>query len=109
MNTSISENETREQYIDTALKNVGWVKKYIKEEVNPVKSDFINKHLVLFDGNIEKNVDLFIDYLLLDENNNPLAIIEAKRFSKDPDTGRAQARTYAKEIESKLMTKFLFF
>lgn len=47
MNTSISENETREQYIDTALKNVGWVKKYIKEEVNPVKSDFINKHLVL--------------------------------------------------------------
>lgn len=109
MNTSISENETREQYIDTALKNVGWVKKYIKEEVNPVKSDFINKHLVLFDGNIEKNVDLFIDYLLLDENNNPLAIIEAKRFSKDPDTGRAQARTYAKEIESKINDKIPIF
>ncbi len=38
-----------------------------------------------------------------------MAIIEAKRFSKDPDTGRAQARTYAKEIESKINDKIPIF
>lgn len=109
MTNSISEHETRKKYIDKALKKEGWIETYIKEEVNPVKSDFNNKIFVLFDGNIEKNVDLFIDYLLLDENKNPLAIIEAKRYSKDPETGRVQARTYAKEIESKIDDKIPIF
>ena len=96
---SISEFETRKKYIDPSLDRVGWLEKYIKEEVNPVKSDFKNKDLVYFDGNIEHNIDRFIDYVLLDEDNTPLAIIEAKRFSKSPDVGRIQARTYAKDIE----------
>ena len=109
MTTSISEHETRKKYIDKALSKEGWIETYIKEELNPVKSDFKNKIFVLFDGNVEKNVDLFIDYLLLDENKNPLAIIEAKRYSKDPETGRVQARTYAKEIESQMDDKIPIF
>ena len=43
----------------------------------------------------------FIDYVLLDEHKNPLAIIEAKRFSLDPEKGTIQATTYQKDIESK--------
>jgi type I restriction enzyme R subunit len=36
----ISENQTRKQLIDPLLAKMGWLKKYIKEEVNSVKSDF---------------------------------------------------------------------
>ena len=106
---SITEFETRKKYIDPSLDRVGWLKKYIKEEVNPVKSDFKNKELVYFDGNIERNIDRFIDYVLLDEDNTPLAIIEAKRFSKSPDIGRIQARTYAKDIEDQINYKIPIF
>jgi type I restriction enzyme R subunit len=106
---SISEFETRKKYIDPSLDRVGWLKKYIKEEVNPVKSDFKNKELVYFDGNIERNIDRFIDYVLLDEDNTPLAIIEAKRYSKSPDIGRIQARTYAKDIEDQINYKIPIF
>ena len=79
----IDENKTRKTYIDPTLKEIGWFKKYIKEEVNSVKSDFINRDYVFFDGVVEKYVDRFIDYVLLDEDNTTLAIIEAKHFSKN--------------------------
>ena len=95
----VSEKETRKTYIDAALKKVGWTDQYVKAEVNPVKSDFRNKKLVSYSGHIEKGVDLFIDYLLLDKNHFPLAIIEAKKTSKDPKAGTVQARTYVEKIE----------
>jgi len=105
----ISEDETRKKYIDPQLKNIGWNFNYIKEEPNPVKSDFKNKNYVLFNGKIKKGIDLFIDYLLLDKHENPLAIIEAKRFSKDPEIGRNQAITYANLIEEKTDLKIPIF
>ena len=105
----ISEYKTRKKYIDPLLEKRGWLKKYIKEEVNSVKSDFNNKNFVYFDGNPEKNVDRFIDYVLLDEDNSVLAIIEAKRFSKEEKKGRIQARTYSKDIESQVNRKIPIF
>lgn len=105
----INEHRTRKRYIDPELEKRGWLKKYIKEEVNSVKSDFANKNFVFFDGHVEKGVDRFIDYVLLDENNEVLAIIEAKRFSKDEEKGRIQARTYAKDIEKQIHRKIPIF
>ena len=105
----LSEYKTRKKYIDKQLQNAGWNQKYIKEEVNPIKSDFVNKKIVLRGDKIEKNVDLFIDYLLIDENQNPLAIIEAKRYSKDPENGRIQARTYVNEIKSQTNNQIPIF
>ena len=105
----LSEYKTRKKYIDKQLQNAGWNQKYIKEEVNPIKSDFVNKKIVLHGDKIEKNVDLFIDYLLIDENQNPLAIIEAKRYSKDPENGRIQARTYVNEIKSQTNNQIPIF
>jgi type I restriction enzyme, R subunit len=37
----------------------------------------------------------FIDYLLLDSNQKPIAVLEAKRESKSPLDGKEQAREYA--------------
>jgi len=105
----MSEHQTRKKYIDPELEKRGWLKKYIKEEINSVKSDFVNKNFVFFDGHIERGVDRFIDYVLLDENNNVLAIIEAKRFSKDEEKGRIQARTYSKDIEKQVGYKIPIF
>ena len=79
----LSEADTR-KFIDRQLELMGWSKNYIKEEVNSVKSDFKNKDYVLAGKSIEKGVDRFIDYLLLSDDNSPLAIIEAKKFKGTP-------------------------
>jgi type I restriction enzyme R subunit len=44
----------------------------------------------------EKSTQGYIDYLLLDEMNYPVIVLEAKRESKDPLDGKEQARRYAK-------------
>ena len=104
------ESETRKK-IDEQLKKAGWIGKYIREETNSVKSDFVGKEYVLRGKteDIERGMDRFIDYLLLSENNSPLAIIESKRFSKDPEKGRIQARTYSKDIELQTHEKVPIF
>lgn len=98
----LSEKETREKIIDPALEDAGWRDEYIKREVNSVKSDFKSNHYIINDGNIEKNVDKFIDYVLLAGDKSVLAIIEAKKFSVDPEKGSIQSTTYQKDIESQI-------
>ena len=39
------------------------------------------------------------DYLLKDRRGRPLAIIEAKHFSIDPESAKQQAFTYAKDLQ----------
>jgi len=40
------------------------------------------------------------DYLLKDRRGRPLAVIEAKRFSIDPEVGKQQALDYTKEFQA---------
>jgi type I restriction enzyme R subunit len=104
----LSEKETRERYIDPILKKEGWKEDYIKREVNSIKSDFKAKQYDFFKGNKEE-VGRFIDYVLTAEDQSPLAIIEAKRFSKDPEVGTIQADTYQKDIESQIGYPVMIF
>ncbi len=98
----LSEKETREKIIDPWLTgDAGWKEEYIKREVNSVKSDFKIKRYEIKKGE-GKEEGRFIDYVLLDEHKNPLAIIEAKRFSTDAEKGSIQATTYQKDIESQI-------
>src|SRR3989344_3713056 len=101
---NLSEKETRENLIDPLLERTGWKVKgyYVKEEINPVKSNFLIKEYVGLEVGIEKNVDRFIDYLLLDEDRSPLALIEAKKTSVSVEKGEIQARTYREDIEKQL-------
>jgi type I site-specific restriction endonuclease len=56
----ISENKTRKRLIDPILKQRGWYKTYIKEEVNSVRSDFAAKRFFYFEGDCQKGIDRFI-------------------------------------------------
>jgi len=105
----ISENQTRKKFINKQLAKVGWKPFHWKDEVNSVKSKFEIKDYKLFNGTYEKGVDRFIDYLLLDQNDYPLAIIEAKKYAKDPEEGRIQARTYQEDIYSKIKQRVPIF
>jgi type I restriction enzyme, R subunit len=87
--TSFNEAETRQYLIDLMLADAGWkvgtklnstaeVKKELKVSGQPTSSGY---------G--------YIDYVLLDDNDKPLAIIEAKKTSVSPEAGRKQAELYA--------------
>ncbi|HBZ34965.1 MAG TPA: restriction endonuclease subunit R [Rikenellaceae bacterium] len=65
---------------------------------------------VILEGNInleevgddfEKVNTGFVDYLLLDEKNFPICVLEAKSEDKDPLVGKEQARNYAKSLNIK--------
>lgn len=43
--------------------------------------------------------DEFIDYVLLDDTRRPLAIVEAKKSSRDPVVGEREAADYADRIK----------
>ena len=107
----LSEDQTRKQLIDPVLERVGWRVKgnYIKEENNPVKSNYKTKEYVGRGGEIERGKDMFIDYLLLDEDRTPLAIVEAKKTSVSVEKGTTQALTYRETIEKQIGIKVPIF
>ncbi|KJS16490.1 MAG: DEAD/DEAH box helicase [Peptococcaceae bacterium BRH_c4b] len=83
----ISEFLTRKKYIDVDLKLLGWVfGDDVREEVE----------LYGMPNNEEKGK---ADYVLYGKDGLPLAIIEAKRTSKDPKIGTHQAKLYADCLE----------
>jgi len=92
-----SELQTRKIYIDQQLREAGW--------------DVLNKDNVILSGKacIEIQVegmpnnsgDGHVDYVLFGRNGVPLALIEAKRTSKDAAEGKHQATLYADCLEKK--------
>lgn len=83
----ISEFDTRKMYIDLDLKLAGWQFNQDIEEEYPVK------------GMPNNTGEGFVDYILRGENGKIIALVEAKRTSKDPKEGRQQAKLYADCIE----------
>lgn len=53
------------------------------------------QHLNTFGENFEHTKNGFVDFLLLDDNVFPLAVLEAKAENKNPLFGKEQARRYA--------------
>lgn len=83
----INEYETRKRYIDVELKLAGWdFNKDIREEVE-------------VDGMLNQSEVGYVDYVLYGDNGKPLAVVEAKRTSKDPKVGQQQAKLYADCLE----------
>lgn len=111
MKYKLTEAQTRKKLIDPILERVGWKIKgsYVKEEINPIKSKFNIKEYIGREAGIEKGVDHFVDYLLLDEDRSPLAIIECKKTSVSVEKGEIQARTYREDIEKQIKIKIPIF
>ena len=83
----ISEFETRKNYIDLELKIAGW----------DFDSNMTAEYPV--DGMPNSENKGFVDYVLFGENGLPVAVVEAKRTSKDSRVGKNQAKLYADCIE----------
>lgn len=69
--------------IDRLLREAGW---------NPENKAQVSTEEAAADGRA--------DYLLKDTRTRPLAVIEAKRFSVDPYSAKAQARDYAESLKA---------
>ena len=83
----LSEYQTRKLYIDAMLTDAGWTEgKDWQGEVE-------------LPGMPNKSQVGYADYVLYDDTNRPLAVIEAKKTCADPTKGRQQAKLYADLLE----------
>jgi type I restriction enzyme R subunit len=88
-----TEAQTRKHLIDIDLKEAGWFNLSEGREIEfPVKGMPITKD--------NPNGNGYVDYVLWDDNGSPLAIIEAKRTTKDIEVGKHQAFLYANCVEA---------
>lgn len=90
--SEFSEAETRLNLIDASLKEAGWSDLREGREL-----EFPVKGMPVTTDNPKGNG--YADYVLWDDNGKPLAVIEAKRTSKDTEVGKHQAFLYANCLE----------
>ena len=79
----LSEYKTRKIFIDVDLKELGWT--FAGEDAD------VREEYPLEDMDGVPGQQGFADYVLFGKDGLPLAVIEAKRTSKDPNIGRKQA------------------
>lgn len=93
----ISEFQTRKQYIDKSLRDAGWTE----------NKDWINE--LELQGMPNPSKVGYADYVLFGDDGRPLAVIEAKKTTRDPAIGRHQAELYADLIEKKYHRRPVIF
>lgn len=93
----ISEAETRRRFIDLMLREAGW-------EVLDTEGDVVGGKACIevevagMPNNAGKG---YADYVLFGTDGKPLAVVEAKRTSKDAVVGKHQAELYADCLEKR--------
>ena len=86
--------------INKLLEAAGW--RFFDDENGPANIQLeanvklTKKRMDEYGDNFEKAKNGFVDFLLLDENNKPFIVLEAKSEDIDPLVGKEQARKYAK-------------
>ncbi|MDQ8187673.1 DEAD/DEAH box helicase family protein [Pelagicoccus sp. SDUM812002] len=87
-----SEKDTRQQIIDKRLALAGWD---VTDRTQVIEEFTVRKSEPLLAAESKASYNnTFSDYLLLGRDGKPLAVVEAKRTSKDAKTGREQAKQY---------------
>ncbi len=97
----ISEFRTRKIYIDVDMKQMGW--KFTGTDAD-VQEEYPVEGMA---GKVGQQG--FCDYVLFGKDGFPLAVVEAKRTSKDPNVGRQQAVLYADCLEHKFGRRPMIF
>lgn len=90
-----TEAETRKTYIDIALNDAGWK---VCEMEGAIKAGMACVEIKLQGMPNAEGVG-YADYVLFDDDGKPIAVIEAKKTSKDEIVGSQQAKLYADCIE----------
>jgi len=98
---SKSEAQTRSELIDQQLSQSGWNVKnptQVIEEFDILTAlpQGVAEPRTPFEGH------QFSDYVLLGKDSKPLAVVEAKKSSKDAAIGREQAKQYCYNIQNQL-------
>jgi type I restriction enzyme, R subunit len=88
-----NEATTRARIIDSLIAAAGWNVAMGTASTAEVGKEVEVKHQPSASGLG------YADYVLWDDNGNPLAVIEAKKTSVDPELGRQQAKLYADGLE----------
>lgn len=96
-----SEAQTRAEHIDQHLAQSGW---NVKDPTQVVEEfDILTG---LREGVTEARTPYeghqFSDYVLLSKDRKPIAVIEAKKSSRDAAIGREQAKQYCYNIQKQL-------
>lgn len=96
-----TEDETRLTLIDTQLKTAGWdvnnPDQVRRELILPIVERELRELSSPYPANGEHSD--FADYVCFKRDGKPIAIIEAKRASRDPLAGERQAEEYADRIQ----------
>ncbi len=90
---AFNEATTRARIIDSLLAGANWNVGPGNASTEEVGKEIEVKHQPTASGLG------YADYVLWDDNGNPLAVIEAKKTSVDPERGRQQAKLYADGLE----------
>jgi type I restriction enzyme, R subunit len=86
----ISEAKTRELYIDAILREAGWNPQALNATEYPVTG---------MPKSVNPTGRGYVDYVLWGDNGLPLAIVEAKKTSRNIHEGQHQAELYANCLE----------
>ena len=95
-----TEAATRKQIIDRRLKDAGWD---VSDRTHVIQEFFVSQEssgVVREDPAIVGTRE-FSDYVLLGKNGKPIAVVEAKKSSKNAEVGREQAKQYCTNILAK--------
>ena len=97
----LSEFGTRKTYIDVDMKEMGW-------KFSGTDADVQEEYPVDGMAGVVGQTG-FVDYVLFGKDGLPLALVEAKRTSRDPNTGRRQALLYADCLERRFNRRPMMF
>lgn len=95
---SKTETQTRKELIDVKLNEAGWNvddRTQVLEEFNIE----ISQSAGVREAQTQYSGCQFSDYVLLGRDGKPLAVVEAKKTSKDAELGREQAKQYCYNIQ----------
>ncbi len=96
----MSEKQTRQEIIDKRLKDAGW------DVNNPTQ--VTSEHPVLYQKSASQGTG-YCDYVLLGRDGVPIAVVEAKKTSREAEAGREQTKQYADGLEKENVQRPLIF
>ncbi|GEL18920.1 DEAD/DEAH box helicase family protein [Pseudonocardia asaccharolytica] len=95
-----NEAETRSLIIDLLLKEAGWALDQPQDREYPVTG---------MPASVSPSGKGKVDYVLWDDDGKPLALVEAKRTTRDAKQGKYQAQLYADCLETQFGQRPIIF